>query len=288
MWYVIQTHSGSEHDVCTWINTYVDQSLFERCFVPLYEDVWRKDGIGHINVKKLFPGYVFVETDNINAVYVKLKELPKMTSVLSMDGDKGDFLTPIYSEEEEFLNTILSGGMLRVSYVEINKNRKIKNIIGPLEYFRNNIIKMDVPHRRAIVELEMMGEIRTIKFGLWMDVDPKIEWIENAKKELSTAIDKQVAADGSWQMHNDLRPENIWDWKAWRDINAKRKEEVEDDEMYGFKVGDYVINTTGVCGETPLEVVKINSSKKTIIVKMAIFGNDTSVEMSIDSVVLNG
>lgn len=49
MWYVIQTHSGSEHDVYMWINTYVDQSLFERCFVPLYEDVWRKDGIGHIN-----------------------------------------------------------------------------------------------------------------------------------------------------------------------------------------------------------------------------------------------
>ncbi|MBR1571739.1 MAG: hypothetical protein IJ655_03260 [Lachnospiraceae bacterium] len=287
MWYVIQTYSGSEHDVCTWINTYVDQSLFERCFVPLYEDVWRKDGIGHINVKKLFPGYVFVETDNINAVYVKLKELPKMTSVLSMDGDKGDFLTPIYSEEEEFLNTILSGGILRVSYVEINKNRKIKNIIGPLEYFRNNIIKMDVPHRRAIVELEMMGEIRTIKFGLWMDVDPKIEWIENAKKELSTAIDKQVAADGSWQMHNDLRPDNIWDWKAWRDINANRKEEVADDELYGFKVGDYVINTTGICGETPLEVVKINPRKKTIVVTMTIFGNDTNVEMNIDSVVLS-
>ena len=27
MWYVIQTHSGSEHDVRTWINTYIPYSM---------------------------------------------------------------------------------------------------------------------------------------------------------------------------------------------------------------------------------------------------------------------
>ena len=63
MWYVIQTISGKEHEVCTWIHTYVDASLYNRCFVPLYEDVWRKNGIGHISIKHMFSGYLFLETD---------------------------------------------------------------------------------------------------------------------------------------------------------------------------------------------------------------------------------
>ena len=43
MWYVIQTVNGQEQQVCTWINQRMDHTLFERCFVPLYEDVWRKE-----------------------------------------------------------------------------------------------------------------------------------------------------------------------------------------------------------------------------------------------------
>ena len=62
MWYVIQTVNGQEQQVCTWINQRMDQTLFERCFVPLYEDVWRKKGVGHISVRKTFAGYVFIPT----------------------------------------------------------------------------------------------------------------------------------------------------------------------------------------------------------------------------------
>ena len=56
MWYVIQTVNGQEQQVCTWINQRMDQTLYERCFVPLFEDVWRKEGVGHISVKKTFAG----------------------------------------------------------------------------------------------------------------------------------------------------------------------------------------------------------------------------------------
>lgn len=47
MWYVIQTVNGEEQQVCTWINQRMDRALFRRCFVPLYEDVWRKEGIAN-------------------------------------------------------------------------------------------------------------------------------------------------------------------------------------------------------------------------------------------------
>lgn len=76
MWYAIQTVNGQEQQVCTWINQRMDHILFERCFVPLYEDVWRKEGVGHISVKKTFAGYVFIKSDQPEAVYEELRKFP--------------------------------------------------------------------------------------------------------------------------------------------------------------------------------------------------------------------
>ena len=60
---------------------------------------------------------------------------------------------------------------------------------------------------------------------------------------------------------------------------------MEEAELYGYQVGDYVINTTGIYGDIPLEVVKINPSKRTVTVSMLLFGNTTNVEMGMDCVV---
>ena len=276
MWYVIQTRTGQEQEVCAWINTHVDKNSYKRCFVPLFEDVWRREGIGHINVKTMFPGYVFLETDTPRQVYQELKALPKMSSVLYIEEGEEKAFASLYPEEEQFFDSILSDGMLRVSYLELNHSRKIVRVIGPLAQYRDQIVRMDIPHRRAIVELPMLGEIRRVKFCLWMDKDPKIDWIEQAKQEQKT----KDHSDQSGQ-----EPANTWDWKAWQKINAARKDKVVEAELYGYQVGDYVINTTGIYGDIPLEVVKINPGKRTVTVSMLLFGNTTNVEMGMDCVV---
>ena len=56
MWYVIRTTTGREHEVCLWINTFIYRKHYRRCFVLLYEDVWKKQGIGHISAKNCSPG----------------------------------------------------------------------------------------------------------------------------------------------------------------------------------------------------------------------------------------
>ena len=49
--------------------------------------------------------------------------------------------------------------------------------------------------------------------------------------------------------------------------------------MYGYQVGDQVINTTGIYGDTPLEIVEIRPGKNSVVVNVEIFGNMTRVEM---------
>lgn len=89
MWYVIQTVNGEEQQVCTWINQMMDRAMFRRCFVPLYEDVWRKEGIGNISIRKMFGGYLFIETDRPEDVYEELRKAPGLTILLSEEDQIG-------------------------------------------------------------------------------------------------------------------------------------------------------------------------------------------------------
>lgn len=274
MWYVIQTVSGKEHEVCIWINTYVDKRFYKRCFVPLYEDVWRKDGVGHISIKKLFPGYLFLETDTPEPVHEALKEVSDLTVLLCSQEEKGGrMFLPIREDEEAFFNTILSDGVMKVSYVHTSTRGKFSTVIGPLQSYTENIRRVDIPHRRAIVDIPMLGETRRIKFGLWLDIDPKIAWIEEEKKNRKETVSEE-----------NIAPADPWDWKAWKKINADRALKELEEDRYGFQVGDHVINTTGIYGDTPLEIREIRPGKNSVVVDVPIFGNLTRIEMDMGDI----
>ena len=131
MWYVIQTVNGEEQQVCTWINQRMDRALFRRCFIPLYEDVWRKEGIGNISIRKMFDGYLFIETDRPEDIYEELRKVPGLTILLSEEDQTGKRFWPIHREEEEFLDNVLWDGLMRVSYIERNANGRITFVAGP-------------------------------------------------------------------------------------------------------------------------------------------------------------
>ena len=253
MWYVIRTISGKEQDVCAWINTFVDKSFYQKCLIPLYEDVWRKDGIGHISFRKMFSGYLFLETDEPEKVYEALKNSTQLTQILSAPlTDEDRLFLPIYKEEEAFLDNILSDGLMRVSYVRMGNSRSFSQVIGPLESYTDYIVKLDLPHRRAIAEIPMLGGEKRIKFGLWLDNDPKIGWIEEAKHDRILA---KITAPS-------LKEENI----------------------YGFRIGDQVINITGIYGDLPLEILDIRRNKNSVVVGVHLFGNITRVEMGMKEI----
>ena len=274
MWYVIQTMSGKEHEVCLWINTYVDKDLYERCFVPLYEDVWRKEGIGHISIKRLFTGYLFVETDTPKELYNALKVIPQMTEILSVEDKNEKSFIPLHKEEELFFDTILSDGIMKVSYVHMSKAGRIDLVIGPLQSYTDRIVRVDIPHRRAIVDIPMLGESRKLKFGLWLDIDPKLSWIEEEKQ--SRELKENVVNEPK-----DVKPDDPWDWKAWKKINQDRKRIEVNEDAFGYKVGGHVINTTGIYGDTPLEVVRIYPDRSSVAVNVMLFGSITQIEMNI-------
>ena len=102
-----------------WIRTHVDQSLYTRCFVPLYEDVYRRGGKGHIQIKRMFEGYLFLESETPEEVSRALRMLPEYSVIVAAKEEGEKQFLPIYPQEEKFLDSVLTDGLMQVSYIRL-------------------------------------------------------------------------------------------------------------------------------------------------------------------------
>ena len=151
MWYVIQTKTGEESRVVDLIHSLDGKDREIPCIVPLYEQVWRTATSYQIHLRRLFPGYILVDTDRPEEVNEAFKKVPEFTKILGTKEDDGNkTFIPIEEDDRKFLSTILKEGMVHVSYVHLKKSR-VDNVIGPLAEYVGNIVRLDIRHRRAIV-----------------------------------------------------------------------------------------------------------------------------------------
>ena len=73
MWYVIQTITGKEEELMLFMRTILCREHFDNSFVIYAEWMKRLGGEWQIQVRPLFPGYVFIETKEPDRLYMELK-----------------------------------------------------------------------------------------------------------------------------------------------------------------------------------------------------------------------
>ncbi len=180
MWYVVQTQTGNEHMVMELLEKLAQPGVINNVFMPAFEDVRKKDGVAHISLRRLFPGYFFVDTKDPEIVFDTLKQIPEFARLLGAEENDGiKLFLPVEPNDEEFLDSLMMNGVMKVSYIKRSKNGRIEHIIGPLSKYINKVIKFDISRRRAIVQAEIFGKERKLKFGLWTEEDPKLPWISD-------------------------------------------------------------------------------------------------------------
>ena len=250
MWYVIQTVSGDEHKLRDLLGHMGDSDAYSKCFSPVYEEVRRRADSYRITLRRLFPGYLFVETDRPEEVFRMLKSIPEFTRLLGTERDEDDrsFL-PIGAEDEAFLKSILDDGVLHVSYVTLSRSHRIEKVVGPLAGYRNHIVKLEFRRREAVVETEMFGKRHRIHFGLWTDGDPAVPWLERQLgREQTPALDEGVALD------------------------------------IGINPGDAIIDETGLYGDQIFIVESVDAAHRRVYATLEMIGTRARVEMSADGV----
>ncbi|SYX83888.1 antiterminator LoaP [Paenibacillus alvei] len=168
-WYALYVKSGEERDVEGFLNKHYDQQSL-LCYVPKKLVPEKRQGNVHDSVKVIFPGYVFINTNIISALYYHLRKTPKIFYMVKSGDHKLDQSYSPYSaitdeEMSMFLQLFGPNDMLGYSDV-IMIGKRAKVVSGPL-YGKEGIIrKIDKRKSRAKIEIMFMGESRLIEVGI--------------------------------------------------------------------------------------------------------------------------
>lgn len=161
MWYVMQVYTGMEKEICTQCRNRI-MKAGEDVFVLLAEKMTKIHGKWSLVTGRMFPGYVFVETERIQDFYDRLKSIGAMTRILCT----GQEMVPIYLEEEQYLRML--GGeehIVRYSkgYIE---GEELVVTSGALKECRGKVKKI-LRHRRLVVlEIPLMGRLVDVSVGM--------------------------------------------------------------------------------------------------------------------------
>lgn len=162
MWYVVQVRVGAEEKIKLQCQKNISESILERCFIPYYEEKRRVQGEWRIQQKVLFPGYVFMITEDIENLYEQLKCVIGMTKLLGT----GEEIVPLAEEEIRFMQNFGGDDQIVQMSLGIIEQSEVKILSGPLQGKEAFIKKIDRHKRKAWLELEMFGRMQTIQVGL--------------------------------------------------------------------------------------------------------------------------
>ena len=161
MWYVIQVYTGRELEIARQCRERV-VAEGEDVFVPLAERWTKVHGERTLITSRLFPGYVFIETDQIEDFSNRLNRIYTMTKVLRT----GEEMTPIQPEEEEYLRR-LGGNDHVVKYSEgYLEGEQLVVTSGPLKDFKGKVKKVLRHKRLVVMEVPLLGHEVEVTLGM--------------------------------------------------------------------------------------------------------------------------
>lgn len=162
MWYVLQVMSGREADLRDLITRCLSRELLRDCFYPTYEAAYKKGGQRRIVQRRMFPGYLFIVTEDILQVEQKLQMIPDMTKVLKT----GSEAIPLTREEQEFLERRLNGEHVLPMSRGYKSGDGIRITEGPFAGYLGRLKAVDRHNRFGVISLEMFGRDVDMRFGL--------------------------------------------------------------------------------------------------------------------------
>ncbi len=171
MWYVMQVISGQENRSVLLVKEMVSEGKIESCFVPMRRLRKKFHGEWHEVKEKLFPGYVFLVTEQPQLLYEELKRIPVLTKML---GRYGEYFTPLSEADVRTLKKLQNrygekGNLeVEISEIVVEDGKRIRILSGPLRNLCGKIKKINLHKRIAAVEMEFMGNKRIIYLGIEM------------------------------------------------------------------------------------------------------------------------
>ncbi len=173
LWYAIQTYTGREEKLAEMIRRMVPPECVGECFVPYFEQLhcWHQQN--QIRVLRLFPGYIFLSSDDIGGLFQWLKMVPAMSKIMTAGAFE---FAPMDDGEAEFLLRMMDPDrIVRLTYVATDGKDRVSYLSGPLEKCRDHIQSYQFRKRFAQVQLRIAGQEKTARVGIILNDDVRRE-----------------------------------------------------------------------------------------------------------------
>lgn len=162
MWYVLWTTTGKEENVKKEIEKRISEDVLQRCFVPYRKERRKQDGRWTSVKKVLFPGYLFVETDDIEDLFFEIKHMVQFSLLLKSD----EVFCPISQKEEMLLKQLMGTDDTVDVSVGIIENEEVIITEGPLQGLEGFITRIDRHKRKAYLKINFFNRIMDVSVGL--------------------------------------------------------------------------------------------------------------------------
>lgn len=164
-YFVLQVETGKETVTEELIRVLVPEELCDQCFHLSRKMRKKIRGEWKDIRERLFPGYVFIRSGDILALYEALRRVPRFTKVL---GREDAVFTALSDQDVYWLGamgadeTAPEVGLSAISFEEGNR---VVIVSGPLKNLEGNIKKINLHKRYAEVEMDFMGRTMDIHLG---------------------------------------------------------------------------------------------------------------------------
>lgn len=166
-WYVLSTVSGREQEAAELLKRKMDRTLWSECSILKKVRVFRSGGILHLLEDVMFPGYVLIKTDCPEKLAGKLRQSP--------DFPQGtEQMIPLEPADLSFLQSVCGENLQRpmgVTRICLGGDNQIVRADGVLAGFLNQIVKLNLHKRFAIVEVKLFNRRQAVLFGVQLEQD---------------------------------------------------------------------------------------------------------------------
>ena len=168
MYYVIQVKTGKEEKAIEDIlKNKPDDPSFD-VFAPYRKIIRKFHGVEKEVIERCFPGYIFVETNNVQQLFKQLYFTPGFTKLLGREADTENFV-PLDKDESRMIDILYSRNNYRIteiSNIEVKEGEMIRVLDGPLAGLETQIKKVNLHKRKITIEYMMCGRLVTSDVGI--------------------------------------------------------------------------------------------------------------------------
>ena len=162
-WYALQVRTRHEEEMIDIVRPLVDADKGEEVFTMLKKK--EMHGGNHsrwIATAPMFPGYIFIRTDDINRIRQSLRVVVQFKRILKSGGQ----FMPLYEEEVQMFKNL--GGKDHVIEMSVGwkEGDQVGVLEGPLVLFRGEIKKVNKNKNKALIATKLLDREVDIWVGL--------------------------------------------------------------------------------------------------------------------------